>query len=107
METATKTFPLGETVITSNDPDTSGTNTRTTPDRANPDITHWAPSTQERLARLDGAAPWIFEGVLRAMQNAEECGGSVGDEYFALMQAIVDEASERAANYRALLAESR
>lgn len=111
METAKKTLPLGQTVITSNARDTLDINTRTSPRGTDPGtlphtLPH-TPDTQQRLARLDGAATWIFEDVLWAMQSAEELGGPVGEDYFALMQAIIDEATERAANYRSLLAESR
>ena len=106
METATKPFPSSETVNPLNARDTLKINTHTTPAGTNPGTSLYAPNTQQRLARLSGSATWIFEDVLLAMQTSEELGGPIGEEYFALMQAIIDEASERAANYRAVLAES-
>lgn len=106
MDTATKPFPSDQTVNTLNASDSLDINTRTTPGRTNPGKLFYAPNTQQRLVRLSGSATWIFEDVLLAMQTSEELGGPIGEEYFALMQAIIDEASERAANYRAVLAES-
>lgn len=37
----------------------------------------------------------IFAAVLDAMQAAEEIGGPEGDEYIALMDAIIREAQQR------------
>lgn len=51
--------------------------------------------TTERIRRLPFASRWIFELVLDAMQNAEELGGPEGDQYVALMEAIIQEATER------------
>lgn len=43
----------------------------------------------------------ILEGVLNAMQSAEEIEGPEGVEYVALMERIAAEATQRATNYRA------
>jgi len=41
--------------------------------------------------------------VLDAMQNAEEMGGPEGDHYVALMDTIIEEATERRDYYRVTL----
>ncbi len=50
---------------------------------------------RERIQRLPFGTRWIFEHVLEAMQEAEELGGPEGDYYVALMDAIIEEATER------------
>lgn len=59
--------------------------------------------TQQRVDRLPPAARWIFERVLESMQSAEDDGGPEGQEYIDLMNAIVDEATERARHCRSAL----
>lgn len=54
------------------------------------------PSTYRRLNALSPAAKWIFEAVIYTLQNAEESYGPEGEDYVALMRAIVEEATERA-----------
>jgi hypothetical protein len=63
----------------------------------------YEPSVRERILGLPSAARWIFEEVLEAMQNAEELGGPEGDHYMALMDAIIQEATERRDYYRITL----
>lgn len=60
---------------------------------------------QERINALPFAARRIYEQVLDTMQDAEEIGGPEGEEYVALMQAIIDEASERQSTCRTFIDE--
>lgn len=61
-----------------------------------------APAPAPAPARLPAAAKRVFNAVTAAMQGAEEIGGPEGEEYIALMQAIIREAEERIANCREL-----
>jgi len=63
----------------------------------------YEPSVQDRINKLPFPARWIFKEVLEAMQNAEELGGPEGDHYLALMDAIVQEATERRDYYKITL----
>jgi hypothetical protein len=63
----------------------------------------YPPCTTERIRRLPFVARWIFECVLDAMQNAEELGGPEGDQYVALMDAIIQEATDRREYFRLTL----
>jgi hypothetical protein len=47
----------------------------------------------------------IFSAVLAAMQDAEDLGGPEGSEYIELMERIAKEATQRAANARAVFEE--
>jgi hypothetical protein len=51
------------------------------------------------MTRLTTIAQDIFQGVLDAMQKAEELGGPVEQDYSNLMQAIADEARTRLRNF--------
>jgi len=79
---------------------TSHINIDTTPGESRPAPFLRSPNTRQRLGRLAGPATWIFEAVLWAMQDSEECGGPEEEEYYALMQAIIDEATDRVAQAR-------
>lgn len=57
-------------------------------------------STRCRINALAHPARWIFEEVLDAMQDADEMGGPEGQEYIDLMNAVVEEASDRARTAR-------
>lgn len=73
---------------------------------ATPQITFervYEPSVTQRIRRLAFPARWVFERVLDAMRNAEELGGPEGDHYVALMDAIIEEATERRDYYRVTL----
>lgn len=63
----------------------------------------YPPGTTERIRRLPFVSRWIFEHVLVAMQSAEEMGGPEGHEYVALMEAIIQEATERREYFRLTL----
>lgn len=63
----------------------------------------YPPTTTQRINGLPFAARWIFHEVLNAMQNAEELGGPEGDQYVALMDAIIQEATERRDYFRVTL----
>jgi hypothetical protein len=53
-------------------------------------------STRRRIDALPHPGKWIFEEVLDAMQDADEMGGTEGQAYIDLMNAIIEEAIERA-----------
>lgn len=55
--------------------------------------------------KLTGVAARIFEGVVNAMQPAEELGAPEGAEYFSLMSAIAAEATARMHVYGATIAD--
>lgn len=63
----------------------------------------YTPSQRHRLCQLQGAARWIFQEVLASMQDAEELGGPDGPDYVALMEAIIEEATERREYFRLTL----
>jgi hypothetical protein len=65
---------------------------------ATPTLTYervYEPPIMQLIERLPSSARWIFEYVLEAMQNAEELGGPEGEDYLALMNAIIEEATRR------------
>ena len=55
---------------------------------------------------MDKVAQGIYQKVMDAMQPAEEMGGPEGDNYLALMLAIAKEATDRAANFAAMSADT-
>lgn len=60
----------------------------------------YPPSTTERIRRLRFVSRWVFQYVFDSMQDAEELGAPEGDQYVALMEAIIEEATERRDQYR-------
>jgi hypothetical protein len=78
----------------------------TATDIHSPHITYervYPPCTTERINRLPTVSRWIFKQVLDAMQDAEEFQGPEGDQYVALMNAIIEEARDRRDYYRITL----
>jgi hypothetical protein len=63
----------------------------------------YEPSVLERIHKLPSSARRLFEQILETMQYAEELGGPEGDHYVALMDAIIEEATERRDYYRITL----
>ena len=61
--------------------------------------------TQANARKLSPSARHVFNGVLAAIQDAEELGGPEGFAYLELMQAIIDEANFRMCSYREILAD--
>ena len=55
----------------------------------------YTPSQRARLARLSSTAREVFTEVLGAIQQAEEIGGPEGQDYLCLMEAVMEEATER------------
>lgn len=55
----------------------------------------YTPSQRVRLARLSSTARVIFTDVLAGIQQAEEIGGPEGQDYLLLMEAVMEEATER------------
>lgn len=55
----------------------------------------YSPAQEARLTRLCPSGRHCLMYVLAAMQTAEIIGGPEGEEYLTLMEAIVEEATER------------
>lgn len=55
----------------------------------------YTPSQRARLARMSATARVVFTDVLAAIQQAEEIGGPEGQDYLILMEAVMEEATER------------
>jgi hypothetical protein len=63
----------------------------------------YTPGQRRRLDRLGPSARAAFHEVLAAMRRAEEAGGPEGEEYLSLMEAVIEEATERHAYVRLTL----